>query len=136
MTLRFRLALAGLLGAALAGCGIESATYTMGRYGLSAGIAVTLRCRDTYEVFDRPDAATLLVVTNVLNEALVNCLDGGPPLPERQRQVARIFLEEKTNRPLCTIVGETPLTLAHREFSYRCPLDPAAQKPKPAPGGR
>lgn len=131
MTRRFRLALAGLISAALAGCSGGSATYTLERYGLVKGVNVTLRCRDTYEVYDRPDAATLVVITNVLNETLAGCLDNGvPPLADRQRQVARIFFDEKTNRPLCTIVGETPLTIVHREFTYRCPADPAAQSPR------
>ncbi|WP_375460222.1 hypothetical protein [uncultured Enterovirga sp.] len=132
MTRWFRLALAGPCLAALVGCSFDTATYTLDRYGLTKGVNVTLRCRDTYEVYDRPEAASLIVITNVLNETLAACVDNGPPLAERQREVARIFLDEKTNRPLCTIVGETPLTAVHREFSYRCPADPAAQSPRPS----
>ncbi len=132
MTRRFRLGLAGIgLGfSLLAGCSFDAFTYTVDRYGVVKAVNVSLRCRDTYEVFDRPEAAALLVVTNGLNEVLVGCFDGGPDLAERQRQVARIFLDEKTNRPLCRIVGEQEVTGFHREFSYRCPADPAAASPR------
>lgn len=125
---RLLLACAGLAG--LVGCSFDGFVYTSDRYGTVRGVNVSLRCRDTYEVFDRPDAATVLVVTNALNEVLVGCLDGGPSIADRQREVARIYLEEKTNRPLCRIVGDTWMSEFHREFSYRCPADPAAASPR------
>lgn len=125
-----RLALAGTVSALAAGCTLQSFTYTVDRYGSVAGVSVRLGCRDTYEVFDRPEAATFIVITNGLNEVLVGCLDGGPPLAERQRQVAKIFLEEKSSRPQCRLLGDAELTPLHREFSYRCPA--SAFVPPPA----
>lgn len=123
--------LAGSCLAGLVGCSVGGFVYTTERYGTVRGVNVTLRCRDTYEVFDRPEAFSLLVITNGLNEALVTCFDGGgPSLQERQREVARLFLEEKTNRPLCRVVGTTELSAFHREFNYRCPADPKAVPPR------
>lgn len=128
MTRPFRFGLLGILLPALAGCTFQTFTYTVDRYGTVGGVNVTLRCRDTYEVYDRPDARTFVVITNGLNEVLAGCLDGGPPLPERQREVARIFLEEKTNRPECRLVGDVQLTPVHREFTYACEA-PAGRAP-------
>lgn len=131
MTRPLRLAaLAGCAALLAGGCALDVATHTMGRYGIVRAVPVTLRCRDTYEVYDRPDLSSLLVVTNVLSEALAGCLDGGPPTAERQRQVARLYFEEKTDRPLCVIGADTALTAVHREFAYRCPADPKAQPPR------
>ena len=107
----------------LAACSIDAFTYSIDRYGTAKAVNVNLNCRDTYEVFDRPDAGTLIVVTNPFNELLVACLENGSPdLATRQRQVARIFLDEKTNRPLCRVTGETVITDRHREFTYACPV--------------
>ena len=122
MTGSLRLGLAALVAAATSGC--VAFSYTVERYGTVTGVNVNLNCRDTYEVFDRPEARALLVVTNPVNEALVACFEGGPDLAERQRRVARIFFEEKTKRPLCRITGETELTWQHREFDYACALEP------------
>ncbi|WP_299564371.1 hypothetical protein [Enterovirga sp.] len=124
-----RLALAAGILAGLGGCVMNTATYTIDRYGMTTGVPVTLRCRDTYEVFDRPDLRTLIVTTNVLSETLGGCLEG-TPRADRQRQVARLFFQEKTNRPLCVITDERDLTGRHREFTYRCPADPNAQPPR------
>lgn len=124
MTGRLRIGLSAALFAALAGCSFDTFTYSVGRYGNVVGVNVTLRCRDTYEVLDRPEAATMLVATNPLSEVMVACLDGGPDKLTRQREVARIFLTEKSGRPLCRITGERDVTLTHREFFYRCPDDP------------
>ena len=125
-----RLCLAATLLAATGACSFGGFVYTNDRYGNVRGVNVSLRCRDTYEVFDRPDAATLLVLTNAVNEVLAGCIDGGPPRAQRQAEVARIYLEEKTNRPGCRIVGEQELSEFHREFSYSCPADPAAVSPR------
>lgn len=127
---RFRLALLAPGLALLAGCSFEAFTYTSERYGTVQAVHMTLRCRDTYEVFDRRDAATMLVSTNGLNEVLVGCLDNGPPLADRQREAARLYLQEKTDRPNCRIVGDTVLSPVLREFSYVCPADPAAVSPR------
>ena len=124
MTGCFRLGLAGILLAALGACSFDAFTYSVGRYGTVKPVNVTLRCRDTYEVLDRPEAASLLVGTNPVNEALVGCFDGGPDVVTRQREVARLYLVEKSNRPLCRVVDERDVTLTHREFFYRCPDDP------------
>lgn len=124
MTGRLRIGLSAAMFAALAGCSFDTFTYTVGRYGTVVGVNVTLRCRDTYEVLDRPEAMTMLVATNPLSEVMVACLDGGPDTTTRQREVARIFLTEKSGRPLCRITGERDVTLTHREFFYRCPDDP------------
>lgn len=125
-----RLCVAAALLAGAGGCSLDAFTYTSDRYGTVRGVNMSLRCRDTYEVFDRPDAATLLVATNAVNEVLAGCIDGGPPRAQRQAEVARLFLEEKTNRPGCRIVGEQELAEFLREFSYRCPADPAAVSPR------
>jgi hypothetical protein len=122
----YRLGVAALVLTVLAGCSFDAFTYSVARYGAARSENVTLRCRDTYEVIDRPDAFTLLVGTNPLNEVLAGCLDGGPDTVTRQREVARIFLVEKSNRPLCRIVHERDITVTHREFQYRCPDDPTA----------
>lgn len=121
-----RLGLAGAFLAALGGCSIDTLTYTVSRYGTVRPVNIQLRCRDTYEVLDRVEAGTLLVGTNPVNEVLAGCLDGGPDAITRQREVARIFLVEKTNRPLCRITSERDVTITHREFFYQCPDDPKA----------
>lgn len=126
MTGCLRIGLAGALLAALGGCSIDAFTYTTARYGTVKPVDVTLRCRDTYEVIDRPDAGTLLVGTNAVNEVLAGCLDGGPDTVTRMREVVRIFLVEKTSRPLCRVTREQDISLTHREFFYRCPDDPKA----------
>lgn len=114
---------------AVTGCADSPFAYSLQRYGTVRPVNVTLRCRDTYEVFDRPDAGTLAVSTNPVNEALVSCYDGGiPDLRTRQREVARIFFEEKTAREKCRILGETALSPILREFTYICPV-PAAARP-------
>lgn len=119
-TLLLRFALLGVPVLALAGCSFAAFTYTNDRYGLIMETNITLRCRDTYQVYDRPDLSTLLVMSNPLNEAL-NCLEGGqPPLAARQREVAQIFLQERTNRPQCRVAAEVELSVYHREFSYSC----------------
>lgn len=132
MTRPRRLGVAALAGLIVAGCSIDAFTYISDRYGRVGPGSINLNCRDTYEVYDRPDAMTLLVVTNSVNEILVNCLDGGgPDLATRMRQVARIFFDEKTNRPQCRITGETELTIRHREFSYTCAASPVTStKPR------
>ena len=124
MTGSLRLGLAALVAAATSGC--VAFSYTVERYGTVKGVNVNLNCRDTYEVFDRPEARALLVVTNPVNEALVACFEDGPDLTERQRRVVRIYFEEKSKRPLCRIIGETELTWQHREFDYVCPAEPEA----------
>ncbi|HMO29814.1 hypothetical protein [Enterovirga sp.] len=126
MTRCLRLGLAGVVLAGLGACSFDAFTYTVSRYGTVRPVNVTLRCRDTYEVLDRPEAMSLLVGTNPLNEALVACIDGGPDVVTRQREVARIFLTEKTERPLCRITEERDVNLTHREFFYSCPDDPKA----------
>ena len=118
------LGLAGIVFAVLGGCAVNSFSYGIARYGTAPAVNVVLRCRDTYEVLDRPDAGSLLVGTNPLNEVLAGCLDGGPDLLTRQRQVVRIFFEEKTERPFCRVTQVRDLTPTHREFLYRCPDDP------------
>jgi hypothetical protein len=93
-----------------------------------------LACHDTYEVYDRPEAGTMLVVTNPLNESLgLVCDEGATGLPkeERMRRVARLFLDEPSSRPTCTISRETPLTPLRTEFSYRCPVPGAPATPAP-----
>jgi hypothetical protein len=105
--------------AVLAGCSVETFTYTMDRYGEVRGRQVRLGCRDTYEAFDRPEARSLLVVTNGLNEALSSSCSG-PPQPERMRRVAQIYLAETSARPECNVIRERRLTEFHTEFSYRC----------------
>ncbi len=107
----------------LAGCSVETFTYTIDRYGEVKGIHVHLGCHDTYEVFDRRDAASLVVVTNGLNEAIVSSCSGLASLPpgERMRRVAEIFLVETSARPECRITRESRLTDFHTEFNYVCP---------------
>lgn len=123
-----RPALAGLVALACAGCAFESFTYTVDRYGTAKPVNVRLACRDTYEVWDRPDLGSFLVITNVLNEILV-CGDGGlPSLAERQRQVAEIYLTETSARSACRLTGDAAVSERHREFTYRCP--PGAPTPR------
>lgn len=127
-----------LVGAVLAGCAqFDTFTYLADRYGRGGSVSVNLNCRDTYEVYDRPDGGTLLVITNPLNEVLVACLDSGAPdLATRQRQVARIFFDEKTNRPQCRITHEEALSERHREFSYTCLSAAELAPPKPVSARR
>ena len=130
-----KLGLASLAALLCTGCAVSLVTYELDRYGNVVGIPVYLSCRDTYEVFDRPDAASLLVSTNAVNESgAALCGDGtaGLPKEERLRRVARIFLDEKSNRPLCRINRETQLTSLQTEFSYRCPAPPTVVTKKPA----
>jgi hypothetical protein len=108
---------------ALAGCAVETFGYAMSQYGDVRGVRVRLGCRDTYEVFDRTDRRSLVVVTNPLNEALARaCADAAPlPRPDRMRRIAGIFLTETTARPQCVLGPERPLTEFHAEYEYRCP---------------
>jgi hypothetical protein len=105
--------------AILAGCSVETFTYTMDRYGEVRGRQVRLGCRDTYEAFDRPEARSLLVVTNGVNEALASSCSS-PARAERMRRVAEIYLAETSARPECQVVRARGLTEFHTEFSYRC----------------
>ena len=106
----------------LAGCSVDAFTYTMNRYGEVKGLRVRLGCNDAYEVFDRKEANSLAVVTNAVNEALMNSCSGlaGLPRAERMRRVAGFYLEESAGRPECRVTGENPITEFHTEFSYRC----------------
>jgi hypothetical protein len=106
----------------LAGCSVDAFTYTMNRYGEVKGLRVRLGCNDAYEVFDRKEANSLVVVTNAVNEALMNSCSGlaGLPRAERMRRVAGFYLEESAGRPECRVTGENPITEFHTEFSYRC----------------
>jgi hypothetical protein len=94
----------------------------MERYGTSAAAQVHLGCHDTYEVFDRADAGSFLVATNGVNEGISGLCEGSAALPreERMRRVARIFLDETSNRPTCRITRETPLNPLQTEFNYSC----------------
>ena len=101
---------------ALGACSLDVATYTIGRYG----------CYDTYEVFDRPDAASLVVVTNGVNEALAACGDTATlPKQARMRRIAELYFTETTNRPFCQVRGEVELSPLVTEVAYRCSADPA-----------
>lgn len=131
-----RLALAGLLAGGLGACSYEAFWYTSERYGSAKPVNVRLACRDTYQVFDRPDRSTLLVVTSPVTE-LVACSDRATPLlPVRQREVATIFLAESTGRPLCRLTGDVEVTDLHREFTYACPAPAPSPVPYPAHGRR
>ena len=114
----------------LAGCSVDAFTYTVNRYGEVKGLRVRLGCNDAYEVFDRKEANSLLVVTNGVNEALISSCSGlaGLPRAERMRRVAGIYLEESAGRPECRITGEKPVTEFHTEFSYRCPGSRSPQR--------
>lgn len=107
----------------VAGCSIETFTYTIDRYGEVRGTHVRLGCQDTYEAFDRREARSVLVVTNALNEALSSSCSGpaGLPRADRMRRAAEIYLAETSARPECRIARERELTEFHTEFSYRCP---------------
>ena len=124
-----RLGVMGAVGLALAGCSFDVATYTIGRYGEVKGVHVHLGCHDTYEVFDRPNLGSLVVVTNAVNEALV--CDGSASLPRsaRMRRIAELFLSETTERPKCSIVGQTELSPVHTEVTYRCAAGDEPRRP-------
>lgn len=133
-----RLAVLAAISAACAGCSFDAFTYTVDRYGAVNARQVHLGCHDTYEIYDRPDAGTILVVTNPINEVMAGaCSEPGLvtlPRPERMRRVAHIFLEETTDRPQCRITREGEVTEQHTEFGYQCAapprLNPAAAKSK------
>lgn len=118
-----------------AGCSFDAFTYTVDRYGTASARQVHLGCHDTYEVYDRPDAGLVLVITNGLNEALASACDepGIDTLPkeERLRRAAHVYLEETSDRPLCRITRESVITDLHTEFAYRCPA-PGAPAPRAA----
>lgn len=116
--------LAVLLGG---GCAASVFSYEVTRYGTVAPVQMHLACRDTYEVYDRPDAGSLLVVTNALNESLSGlCGEGAAILPREQRmhRIAGLFLTETTDRPACRIVRERVLAPLQSEFDYVCPAPP------------
>ena len=71
-----RLGLFALAAAALGGCSVETFSYTVDRYGTTQATNVRLGCNDSYEVYDRPDAGTLIVITNGVNE--INAVSGSP----------------------------------------------------------
>ncbi len=119
-------------GLPLAACSVDAFTYTVGTYGTVKETHVHLGCQDTYEVFDRPERGTLLVVTTPLNEVILDAC-GGPASrltgPERMRRAASIFLDERSNRPGCAVTSEQPVDALHTEYAYRCagPPPPAAR---------
>jgi hypothetical protein len=115
----------------LGGCSVDTFTYTINRYGEVKGTHVHLGCHDTYEVFDRKDAGSFVVVTSGLNEALVDTCGSfaGVPQAERTRRIADIYLAETSARPACRVTRQTPLTDFHTEFSYSCPA-PFASQPR------
>lgn len=120
------LVLAGL-GLGLGACSFDAFTYTVDRYGTVKARQIHLGCRDTYEVFDRPSAGTLLVTTNGVNELLAS-LCGTPtealPREARMRRVAQIFLDEARDRRDCRITRATPLSEWHLEYAYACGTAP------------
>lgn len=108
-------------GLTVAGCSAEVFTYTLSRYGEVRGVHVRLGCDDTYEVFDRPDTSSFIVVTNGVNEALASCGDrASVPKDARMARIARIFLDETSARPQCRIVRQAELTPLHTEVTYQC----------------
>jgi hypothetical protein len=115
---------------ALAGCSVDAFTYTINRYGEVKGVRVRLGCNDAYEVFDKKEANSLVVVTNGINEAVINSCSGlaGLPRSDRMRRVADLYLDESAGRPECRVTGENPITEFHTEFSYRCQASRAPQK--------
>lgn len=117
-----KLACSALALATLAGCSFEAFTYTLDEYGDLKATRVRLGCSDAYEVYDRPPAGRLLVVTNGINEAVAGSCPGlaGLPREERMRRAATIHLSETTSRPDCRVVRETALSEFHREYAYRC----------------
>lgn len=126
------LVLSALAVTALAGCSVNAFTYTLTEYGEVKGVRVRLGCNDAYEVFDRPGAARLLVVTNGINEIAMGTCPGlaGLPRDERMRRVAKIYLEETTSRPDCRVASDAALSEMHTEFAYRCgPAQPATRRP-------
>ena len=114
---------------ALAGCSVDALTYTIGHYGEVKGVRVRLGCNDAYEVFDRKSANSLLVVTNAINEVVMNSCTGlaGLPRSERMQRVATFYLEESAGRPDCKVARENPVSEFHTEFSYTC-REPRAPK--------
>lgn len=129
-----RLAFALMALLSLGGCSFEAFTYTVDRYGAVRSKHVHLGCRDTYEVFDRPSAASLLVTTNALNESLASLCGTGPellPKEARTRRVAQIFLDESADRRDCRITRATALGEFHAEYGYRCGTAPPNETIRP-----
>ena len=129
-----RLALAALALPARAACSVEAFTYTVDRYGAVRARHVHLGCRDTYEVFDRPSVASLLVTTNALNESLASLCGTGPellPKETRTRRVAQIFLDESTDRRDCRITRAAMLSDFHAEYGYSCATAPPNETIRP-----
>lgn len=127
-----------LAGLALAACSIDAFTYTVGTYGTVKETHVHLGCRDTYEVFDRPERGRLLVVTTPLNEVILDTC-GGPASqlsgPERMGRAAAIFLDERSNRPGCAVVSAKPIDALHTEYAYRCDGAPSPAVKRSRRGG-
>lgn len=131
MPSHLRLALAAALATVCAGCAFEGFTYTVDRYGSAKPANVRLACRDTYEVYDRADLGSLIVITNAVNEILACGDDRVKPLAQRQREVAEVFLAEVSKRPTCRLTGDAEITGRHREFTYGCPAASAAPRIAP-----
>ena len=114
----------------LAGCSVDAFTYTISRYGEVKGVRVRLGCNDAYEVFDKKEANSLVVVTNGINEAVINSCSGvaGLPRADRMRRVAALYLDESAGRPECRVTGENPISEFHTEFNYRCQETRAPRK--------
>lgn len=113
----------------LAGCSVDVYTYTLSHYGEVRGVHVRLGCDDTYEVFDRPDTSSFVIVTNGVNEAIAPCSDGATsPKEARMARIARTYLDETSARPQCRIVRQAELTPFHTEITYACG---AGAKPAP-----
>jgi hypothetical protein len=112
-----RLAVAGLVAAAGAGCSVD---YIFATYSAPiAPVIVTVGCNTSFDVFENPKEGRIMVRSNVgADIAEAFCREDAALGPRPRRAVAIHF--EKTNRPNCSIVEERKLSPMHWEFSYAC----------------
>lgn len=129
-----RIALVAALGALVAGCVTDADTFAhiSGRYVTLKPQVVTIGCNEPYEVYDRREGRSMLVVSNALREVAGCGLDGVDPAASRRlrfRAAAETFLRE-TRREACRLEREAVFTELMTEFPYTCP------GPIEAPGAR
>jgi hypothetical protein len=119
-----RIAISAALPFALANCSPE-VSYLLQTYQNPTPVVVTIGCGDPYDTFENATKKLILVRSYPLSEAArAACaaigLRENTPLDQRARRAAQTLLA-KSNRPLCSVVGEgRPLSAFQWEFAYAC----------------
>jgi hypothetical protein len=116
-TIARRLALAGAVAAAGAGC---SADYIFATYSAPVGpTIVTVDCNVSYEVFENVKERKIMVRSSPGAELTDAICRADPALGPRPRRAVLAHFE-KTKRTNCAIVEERRLSAIHWEYVLAC----------------